>query len=264
MLHQPKIVNPGAARVGAPKERIDLEGHGAKWVRYEHEYRYRFAAQYIQDAVVCECACGSGFGTKLLAEAGARQIYAFDIAYSAASAAQAACAGAQVVVGVASSYDLPLNDSSIDVYISLETIEHVTQPEKILSEAIRVLKPSGIFLCSTPNRSITNAGHPLQHPPLNPFHVFEYNQAEFTEALSRYFGQVEMFGLNYEPRWKTDLLAGIGSVTPGVVAARLNQATKLPRLIAHDPEHHRVEPVSMHPQATPEYLFGMCMLPKKP
>lgn len=45
---------------------------------------------------------------------------------------------------------LPFRDSSFDVVVSLETIEHLLDPDELLQEARRVLKPSGSLVLSTP------------------------------------------------------------------------------------------------------------------
>ena len=46
---------------------------------------------------------------------------------------------------------LPLTDSSVDVVIMSELIEHLVDPDGTLDEAWRVLRPGGTLLLSTPN-----------------------------------------------------------------------------------------------------------------
>ena len=46
---------------------------------------------------------------------------------------------------------LPIADSSIDVVIMSELIEHLVDPDGTLDEAWRVLRPGGTLLLSTPN-----------------------------------------------------------------------------------------------------------------
>ena len=45
---------------------------------------------------------------------------------------------------------LPFTDDSFDTVLLLEVLEHVTEPERVLSEAARVLKPGGRMLFSMP------------------------------------------------------------------------------------------------------------------
>jgi ubiquinone/menaquinone biosynthesis C-methylase UbiE len=47
---------------------------------------------------------------------------------------------------------LSIPDSSFEVVISSECIEHVPDPEKALRELVRVLKPGGLIVVTTPNR----------------------------------------------------------------------------------------------------------------
>ena len=46
---------------------------------------------------------------------------------------------------------LPLADSSVDIVIMSELIEHLVDPDRHLDEAWRVLRPGGTLLLSTPN-----------------------------------------------------------------------------------------------------------------
>lgn len=46
---------------------------------------------------------------------------------------------------------LPYSDASFDTVVSMEVIEHVTQPLTWLREALRVLKPGGQLFLTTPN-----------------------------------------------------------------------------------------------------------------
>ncbi len=55
--------------------------------------------------------------------------------------------------------DLPFSDNSFDIVHSSNVLEHVADPEKTLSEAIRVLKPGGILHFVVPNYGSWWEGH---------------------------------------------------------------------------------------------------------
>jgi SAM-dependent methyltransferase len=48
---------------------------------------------------------------------------------------------------------IPLEDGSVDLIISISTFEHITQPEPVRDEFLRILKPGGWLCASTPNKN---------------------------------------------------------------------------------------------------------------
>ena len=155
------------------------------WVRHEHVARYAFASRYVQGKRVIDCACGDGVGSARFLEAGASDVSAFDVSAPAIQEAEACHPSAKLRFQVADALRLPLPDGSADVYVALETLEHIACDGAFLDEAVRVLTPAGCFICSTPNRTVTNPGTSLADPPRNPFHVREYAQEELLELRRR-------------------------------------------------------------------------------
>jgi len=47
---------------------------------------------------------------------------------------------------------LPVNDSAVDVVVSIETIEHLENPRALFRELLRVLRPGGLLVVTTPNQ----------------------------------------------------------------------------------------------------------------
>lgn len=54
---------------------------------------------------------------------------------------------------------IPLKSNSFDIVYSTSVLEHVKDPEKVISEALRVLKPGGLFQFVIPNYSSWWEGH---------------------------------------------------------------------------------------------------------
>jgi SAM-dependent methyltransferase len=75
---------------------------------------------------------------------------------------------------------LPLPDGSVDVVVNFQVIEHLWDQPQFVAECLRVLRPSGLLLMSTPNRVTFTPG---RDTPINPFHTRELNAAELTELL---------------------------------------------------------------------------------
>jgi SAM-dependent methyltransferase len=48
---------------------------------------------------------------------------------------------------------IPLQNSSVDLIVSLSTFEHITEPEPVQKELLRILKPGGWICVSTPNKN---------------------------------------------------------------------------------------------------------------
>lgn len=165
-------------------ERI-IPGKTTQALFREHEERYVFAGQYVLGKDVLDVACGTGIGTHYLLTAGAARCYGIDIDPHAIEYAKAAYKGCRFFLGDAAEITLP--DNSIDVVVSFETLEHLTDQERFLRECWRVLKPGGTLVCSTPNKRI----HRWQGT--NPFHVRELSADEFAALIAAQFGGGSMF-----------------------------------------------------------------------
>jgi SAM-dependent methyltransferase len=68
-----------------------------------------------------------------------------------------------------STQPLPFEADTFDIVISLETFEHLANPQHAIDEVRRVLKPQGRLICSIPNPRI---GHPYLYPGLFTFANF--------------------------------------------------------------------------------------------
>ncbi len=246
-------------RLRVESERIAEDARAPTWVRNEHLARYEFAARYASGAVVVDCACGDGTCAEILAPAAA-QIHGFDISPGAVEAATRRHI-ANASFATADARVLPLDAATADLYVSLETIEHLEDAETFLAEVVRILRRDGSLICSTPDRDVYSPGASAETTPWNRFHRHEFTQAAFLELLGRHFGRIELFGQNSKSPRVTRLRGVIGRHTPGHLVVRATQATKLPRVLYDRVEHHLVVPAD--PRRRYEILTAVCTQPRQ-
>lgn len=240
-------------------ERVTSAGRVPPWIRHEHLARYQFVAERASEKAVIDCASGDGTCARIVGER-AREVLGFDLAEEAVASARRGTTPSNVRFSVASAMALPVPDDFADLYVSLETIEHLSDQETFLSEVARVLKPDGELICSTPDRDVCNPGNSADSRPWNRFHVREYSQSEFVALLGRHFEGIELFGQNPKSPFLVKLRGGIGRRLPGHLIVRLSQALKLPRFLYDRLEHHLVVPVRADLRY--EYLIAVCSGPR--
>ncbi len=238
----------------APVERISDGGWVPPWIRYAHVLRYDWASTLAAGCSVLDAACGTGYGIAALLERGANRVIGLDLCAGAVGeAARRNTPGAQFLV--ADVTRLPLPDRSYDLFVSFETIEHLPDDRAYLREAARVLRPGGTFVCSTPNRTVTNPGITLADRPFNPHHLREYTRPELEMLLREYFASVHLLGQSYYGAGYVRLLTRIARYFPAL-AVRIHQARKLIGIPWEHPDRHR--PIPLPPGGEPEYLVAVC------
>jgi len=146
------------------------------WFR-RHEVVYQRMAALCAGRDVLEAGCGEGYGADLIA-AVAQQVVAVD--YDAATVAHVRARYPRVRVIAGNLASLPLPDSSVDVVVNFQVIEHLWDQPQFVAECRRVLRPGGLLLMSTPNRITFTPG---SDTPVNPFHTRELNAAELRDLL---------------------------------------------------------------------------------
>jgi ubiquinone/menaquinone biosynthesis C-methylase UbiE len=174
--------------------------------------RYRFAARFVAGQRVLDVACGTGYGSRLLLAAGARDLIGVDNAAEALVATRAEAPTCLLLR--ASAARLPLADRSIDVVVSLETVEHVDDAPGFVRELRRVLRPGGVAIVSTPR----NQGLDRLRP-VNPFHRREYSAEEFGVLMGESFTSIERW--SQRTHYRDDL------ATPPAVAPLRRALTRL-------------------------------------
>src|SRR5437870_8945946 len=159
-------------------------------IGYEHLHRYAFATQFVRNKKVLDLASGEGYGSNLLART-AKQVIGIDIDEQAVQHAKHKYIKPNLEFKAGSILEVPIDhDGAFDVVVCFEAIEHIQDHHKLLSEAKRLLIHDGIFLVSTPNKTLyTDEPHFN-----NPFHVHELYFYEFKALLENNFRQVKFLG----------------------------------------------------------------------
>lgn len=158
----------------------------------DHLARYAFATMLIDaDSEVLDIASGEGYGAAMLSGKASR-VTGVDNSYDAVQHARAEYFSPNIRYIHGDATNLELDDAFFDYIVSFETIEHIKDPDKALSEMRRVLKPNGVLVISTPDRDVFNLGRAAP----NPYHLHEFSAQEFESALSAQFRFVRMMGQN--------------------------------------------------------------------
>ncbi|MBC2607229.1 class I SAM-dependent methyltransferase [Pelagicoccus albus] len=149
---------------------------------YEHVHRYLLAKEHIEGGNVLDLACGSGYGSRILAEK-AEAVTGIDISEEAIKSASATYKKSNLKYKIANCYDTKLPAESFDYIISFETIEHLDSPELLLDEVKRILKPDGLLIISSPDKLEYTDKSPVK----NEFHKKELYHEELKKELELRF-----------------------------------------------------------------------------
>lgn len=206
---------------------------------YEHWHRYAWAARMVAGLDVLDCACGEGYGSRLLAAA-ARRVDGVDIDAATVKHARRRYGAETLEFHAASALALPFADASFDAVVSFETLEHLAEHDELLTEFRRVLRPGGFLVLSSPDRKTYSDDTGFD----NEFHVRELYRNELEELLGRHFPNYRLYGqklMFQSALWRLDGAIGAaeqltaaddGSVKAGSIEAGSIEAGDRPAAAA--------------------------------
>lgn len=154
------------------QDRVLVEELGR--VPKDHRERYRFASAGISGRVL-DAACGCGYGSRMLYGV-ANEVVGIDIYPNAVKFAAEHYKGPTYKCGDLETVDL---GGKFDFVVSLETIEHLKNPELVLK---RFREVGGALIASVPNEEVTPfkpedwGGHDYPH-------LRHYTPSQFHELL---------------------------------------------------------------------------------
>ena len=164
-------------------------------IHYEHLHRYYFAAQFAAGKNVLDLASGEGYGCVILASKALQVVgVEFDEMAVKHSTRRYQLSNVEFLQGTITG--VPIQGEEIfDVITCFEAIEHIEEHDKLMVEIRRLLKQDGLFILSSPNKSLyTDEAN--YH---NPYHVKELYFDELRSLLTNNFNHVQFLGQKVFP-----------------------------------------------------------------
>jgi SAM-dependent methyltransferase len=157
-----------------------------------HLERYHFASRHACPGRALDIACGVGYGSRLIADGrpDLSSVLGVDICGEAVAYALEHYATDRVDYRVHDAMRFEA-DAPYDTVVSLETIEHLPDPEGFIRVALKSVRSGGRFIGSVPVTPSVDA---------NPHHLHDFTKASFRRIGKRFglreiasFDQVQPF-----------------------------------------------------------------------
>jgi SAM-dependent methyltransferase len=169
-------------------ERVSTGAGGFNPSFQRHRAEYRLCAGLLGEGRVLDLGCGTGHSwTELLP----RETVGVDIEPTA-------LIGQERETRQADMRSLPFPPASFASVVSIQSIEHVPDPERVLAEVARVLLGGGRAIFVTPNR--LTFGRPDEI--IDPYHHVEYSAEQLRSLCEPFFTEVEILGLQVSDRYR--------------------------------------------------------------
>ena len=215
------------------------------WMKLEHLGRYLFAADFLkqhQPKVVADISCGIGYGIPELGRV-AQMVIGVDssqkmIEIASKKISEMSSEKSKSLKVRFLNKDLDIDDltpdiepGSVDALVSFETLEHLVDPNKAVSQFSQILQSGGFFVCSVPNAlSESSASACL---PRNKNHKQLFNFGSLSRTLQSHGMQV-VYRLGQS--WSYSLLKR---------EQMLSSAKLIERRLSDDPAMHTPEMIRL-------------------
>jgi SAM-dependent methyltransferase len=169
-------------------ERVSTAEGGFNPSFQRHRAEYRLCASLLGEGRVLDLGCGTGHSWTELSP---RETVGVDVEARALERQERETHQADMRA-------LPFAAGSFASVVSIQSIEHVPDPERVLAEVARVLHSDGRAIFVTPNR--LTFGHPDEI--IDPYHYVEYDPRQLHDLCARWFDSVEILGLHASARYR--------------------------------------------------------------
>lgn len=151
-----------------------------------HFARYAVCKNLAKGKRVLDVACGEGYGSYMLKEAGAAYVVGVDVSHESVAKAERLFAkeGLKYQAADVADLDSLFAEGEFDVVVSIETIEHLADPTAFLESIKRVAKPNGIIIITCHN----DHWYYPQDNQNNPYHLRKYRLDEFQKISTDVLG----------------------------------------------------------------------------
>lgn len=186
--------NESGSAVGDGLRQVERLGLNAS-TRYSaveaaiHLARYAVAAPYCRGMRVLDIACGEGYGSRFLASQGATEVIGVEVDAETVERASERFGGDRVSFRCADAgrIDELFTRAEFDLVVSLETVEHLDDPEGFLRGLRSVARKEATLILSCPN----DHWYFPEPGDRNPFHVRKYHFEEFRQMSEAILGPTD-------------------------------------------------------------------------
>lgn len=156
---------------------LDAHNEDDRRTLHLHMERYDFAASRLTGARVLDMACGCGYGSDRLAELNPdKTVVGVDIDPAAIAFAQAHYQRPNLIYICANAESFSW-ETKFDSIVSLETIEHLPNPQRLIQNCATLLAEGGQIIASVPTTPTLDG---------NPHHLHDFTTRSFFALFHRH------------------------------------------------------------------------------